>query len=82
MPRFKPAYFKPTFDFNRDLFEGLVWQEPNSKGTGTYAVTLEPKGFVCDCPGFSFRGKCKHAQLVNDRVERAIDGEVPNYFVL
>ena len=82
MPKFKPSYFKPTFDFNRDLFEGLVWSEPNSKGTGTYAVTLEPKGFTCDCPGFSFRGKCKHSQQVNDRVERAVNNEVPRYYSL
>ena len=62
MPKFKQSYFKPTFDYDKSLFEGLIWQEPNSKGTGTYDITLEPKGFTCDCPGFSFRGKCKHSQ--------------------
>ena len=79
MPKFKQSYMKPTFDFNRDLFEGLVWQETNSKGTGTYDITLEPKGFTCDCPGFSFRGKCKHSQLIHNRIRRAIDGQVPQF---
>jgi hypothetical protein len=82
VPKYKESFFKPTFEYDRSLFEGLTWQEPNSKGTGTYAVTLAPKGFTCDCPGFSFRGKCKHSQTVNDRVAFAIEGEVPNYYVL
>ena len=82
MPKPRQSFFKPTFEYNRDLFEGLTWKEPNSKGTDTYDITLESKGFTCDCPGFSFRSKCKHTQAVNDRVESAIEGEVPNYYTL
>jgi hypothetical protein len=80
VPKYKESFFKPTFDFNRDLFEGLVWQEPNSKGDGHYAVELHPKGFQCECPGFTFRGKCNHSQIVNDRIKEAVDGEVPEYY--
>jgi len=80
VPKFKQSYFKPTFEYDKSLFEGLVWPVTNSKGTGTYDITLEPKGFTCDCPGFSFRGKCKHSQQVNDRVQEAINGEVPEYY--
>jgi hypothetical protein len=80
MPKFKQSYFKPTFDYDKSLFEGLTWKEPNTKGTDTYDITLEPKGFTCDCPGFTFRGKCKHSQAVNDRVQEAINGEVPEYY--
>ena len=82
VPKFKQSYMKPSFAYDKSIFEGLIWQEPNSKGTGTYDITLEPKGFTCDCPGFSFRGKCKHSKLVNDRVERAINGEVPEFYTL
>ena len=82
MPKYKQNYFKPDFEFARDLFEGLVWKEPNSKGTDTYDITLEPKGFTCDCPGFTFRGKCKHTLNVNNRIKEAIYGEVPEYYTL
>jgi hypothetical protein len=79
VPKFTQRYFKPTFEYDKSLFEGLEWPVANSKGTGTYAITLEPKGFTCDCPGFAFRGKCKHSQQINDRVEEAINGEAPEY---
>jgi hypothetical protein len=79
VPRPTQKYMKPDFKFNRDLFEGLVWPVANSKGTDNYAITLEPKGFTCDCPGFTFRGKCKHTQLINDRIKEAVDGRVPQY---
>ena len=49
---------------------------------GTYDITLEPKGFTCDCPGFTFRGKCKHTLNVNNRIKEAIYGEVPEYYTL
>jgi len=80
LAKFKQSYMKPSFKYDKSIFEGLIWKEPNSKGTDTYDVTLEQKGFTCDCPGFTFRGRCKHTQIVNDRVEQAIDGEVPEYY--
>ena len=77
--KFAPKYMKPDFEFNTDLFLGLVWPVANSKGTDNYAITLESKGFTCDCPGFMFRGKCKHTQQINDRIKEAVDGQVPQY---
>jgi hypothetical protein len=79
MPKFAQKYMKPDFEFNKDLFEGMVWPVANSKGTDNYAITLEPRGFTCDCPGFMFRGKCKHTQQINDRIKEAVDGQVPQY---
>ena len=79
MPKFTQRYMKPDFEFNRDLFEGVVWTRSNSKGTGEYAIELHPKGFACDCPGFTFRGKCKHTQSVNDQIKQAVNGPVPQY---
>ena len=82
MPKFKQSYMKPTFKYDMNIFEGLIWKEPNSKGTDTYDITLESKGFTCDCPGFTFRGRCKNTLIVNNRVKRAIDSEVPEYYTV
>lgn len=42
---------------------------PSSKGDGTtydvVASTIFNDSF-CTCPGFNFRGECKHASLVGD----------------
>lgn len=38
------------------------WEVPGSNGK-TYTVTREPGGgmnYQCSCPGFQFRGSCKH----------------------
>ena len=79
MAKFAKKYMRPDFEFNTDLFLGLVWPVANSKGTDNYSITLESKGFTCDCPGFMFRGKCKHTQQINDRIKEAVDGQVPQY---
>ena len=79
MPKFTQKYMKPDFEFARDLFEDVTWTRANSKGTGSYNITLEPKGFTCDCPGFTFRGKCKHTLSVNNQIKEAVDGQVPQY---
>jgi len=79
VPKFVQKYMKPDFEFNKSLFEGVTWTRMNSKGTGEYAITLEPRGFTCDCPGFTFRGKCKHTQSVNDQIKEAVNGRIPQY---
>jgi hypothetical protein len=41
----------------------------SSKGDGTVYTTIAATLFndpVCDCPGFQFRGKCKHVSLLED----------------
>lgn len=40
------------------------WVVKGSKGD-EYTITEEENGLTCSCPGFVFRGKCKHiAELV------------------
>jgi len=78
--KFPQRYLKPTsFKPKGSIFEGLVWKMPNSKGTDTYDVVCEEKGFTCDCPGFTFRGRCKHTQTVVTRIEEALDDRSPKY---
>ena len=71
----KPTLFKPK----GSVFEGLIWKQPNSKGTDTYDVICTEKGFTCYCLGFTFRGKCKHTTDVLTRVEAALDDRSPQY---
>jgi hypothetical protein len=39
------------------------WQVQGSKGT-TYTVTRKSQVMRCTCPGFNFRGKCRHVEAV------------------
>jgi len=72
MAKFKQTYLKPTvFNPKNHPWTGITWPIEGSKGN-TYDVTLHDKGFTCDCPGFSFRGKCKHSQSVLNQVQRAM----------
>ena len=71
----KPKLFKPK----GSVFEGLIWKQPNSKGTDTYDVVCTEKGFTCDCLCFTFRCKCKHTVDVLTRVEQALDDRSPQY---
>jgi hypothetical protein len=80
LAKFTQRYLKPTlFKPKGSVFEGLIWKQPNSKGTDTYDVTCTDKGFTCECPGFTFRGKCKHSLEVLTRVEIALDDKHPQY---
>ena len=80
MPKFTQRYLKPTaFTPKGSIFEGLVWRVPGSKPGTEYAVELHDRGFTCECAGFTFRGRCKHSERVNTRIEEALDGRVPQY---
>ena len=65
MSKFATKYFKPTdlFSFKDHWAVGLEYLIKGSKDN-TYIVVITDKGFTCDCPGFTFRGKCKHTEAV------------------
>lgn len=31
----------------------------------SYTISWAHNHYVCSCPGYSFRGKCKHAEAMN-----------------
>tara|TARA_X000001036_G_scaffold283232_1_gene263041 strand:- start:602 stop:823 length:222 start_codon:yes stop_codon:yes gene_type:complete len=69
MPKFKQSYLKPTeFNPKGHWMVDIVWPVKGSKDN-VYDVTLHDRGFTCDCPGFSFRGRCKHSQQILRQVE-------------
>ena len=78
--KFAKRYLKPTaFEPKNSIFEGLVWNIKGSKKDSSYNVTLSEKGFECECTGFNFHGYCKHSKSVLERVEQAVNGDVPQY---
>jgi hypothetical protein len=77
--KFVQRYLKPTlFKSKGHWMEGVIWPIKGSKDN-EYNVTLHPGGFTCDCPGFNFRGRCKHSEQVLQRVERAMNDRLPQY---
>jgi hypothetical protein len=42
-----------------------TWHFEGSKGN-IYTVTKEVNGLVCTCPGFQYRGHCKHITEVDN----------------
>ncbi len=48
-----------------DQPESTVIEVEGSKGN-KYFLSNPGEGWVCTCPGFQFRGNCKHLELVNN----------------
>ena len=42
------------------------WQFEGSKGA-KYTVTLSQGTYNCTCPGFTYRGKCKHVDQLDNK---------------
>ena len=45
-----------------------TWHFEGSKGN-IYTVVKEPHGLVCNCPGFQYRGHCKHITEVDKQTK-------------
>lgn len=56
-------YFKPWY---KKKYGGKkVLTVESSSGKGTYDVVVDEYGtLTCTCPGFRYRGKCKHSDIV------------------
>ena len=73
MSKYTAKYLKPTvFKPKGHWMVGFVWPVAGSKGNN-YSVELHDKGFDCDCPGFTFRGSCKHTKAILNKVEGAME---------
>ena len=59
------------WNFKDNFLLGTEWTVDGSKAGSTYTVALTPRGFTCDCTGFTFHGKCKHSKQIVERFEHA-----------
>ena len=70
--KFPKRYLKPTvFDPKDHWMVGIEWPVRGSKGN-EYLVSLNERGFECECTGFQFHGRCKHSTQVLKQVEGAM----------
>ncbi len=59
--------FKLVGEYKEPETEKRTWKVTGSRGD-TYTVTEEENGLVCTCPGFIYRGKCKHEQQIQKEI--------------
>lgn len=57
---------KELGDIDLDLVKSEKWEFVGSKGD-TYIVEKIDDMLKCTCPGFTFRGECKHVKLVEEK---------------
>ena len=70
MSRYKERYFAPEgWDFKTNFLAGTEWSVAGSKAGSSYVVALTPKGFKCECQGFTFKGKCKHTTQIAEKFD-------------
>jgi uncharacterized Zn finger protein len=54
---------------SKDLFEGSassnLIEVQGSKGSVYY---VDPENATCTCPGYTFRGKCRHTDILVDKL--------------
>lgn len=74
MPRkYGPRVFKPAgINYKSHVALGDSWFLKGTKKDVTHTVTMTPKGFTCDCPGMTYRGKCRHVEQIAEWLEYII----------
>jgi len=58
-----PNTFNYSVEESTPEFAGKIIKVAGSKGN-EYTITVNGKDVQCNCSGFKFRGKCKHAENV------------------
>lgn len=70
MSRYKERFYAPEgWDFKNNFLVGTEWSVAGSKAGSSYVVALTPRGFKCECQGFTFKGKCKHTTQIAEKFD-------------
>jgi len=59
---------KELGEINLDEVKSEKWEFTGSKGD-TYVVQKTDNMLKCTCPGFMFRGECKHVKSVEEKAQ-------------
>jgi len=62
-----------TWGFDLEAKKSKIpqWQFAGSRGD-TYVVQLVEDQLQCSCPGFTFRGDCKHVKMVDQKIPKNV----------
>ena len=60
--------------------EQRVYVTPSSKGNHQYHIEVEGADITCDCPGFGYRGMCRHVRELKDII--ANGKPIPDHYHL
>jgi hypothetical protein len=47
-----------------------TWTVAGSRGS-VYTVRMQDKRLTCSCPGYQFRGHCRHVEQIREQVKEA-----------
>ena len=61
------TYWSDKINYHKHFLTGYVWDVAGSKDN-VYDVVMQKNGFTCTCPGFKFKGNCKHVQQIAKRI--------------
>jgi hypothetical protein len=56
----------PGIETRNHVFVDFEWPFISSRDGAEYHVLMTPKGFTCECAGFTFHGKCRHINRVGE----------------
>ncbi len=71
----KPKVIESGINWQGHFLEGAEYEQKSASSDNIYILTVGPNGPYCDCPGYSFNGKCKHVTTFVTDLDHDLDDE-------